>query len=277
MTAKDINVAIKWEDINGNLITSDYGTISALNVKIVNYTEGLSALAPGSEVLEMVPCDEYNFSPDPDVLAKVKDHLCMSNTTSFELSGDDYSERFKFLEFSILPCFGTDWKSQIEQTIKVNHSRASVYVASSYFDFKNIEQPVQKFYRFYSNIIFPNTFAEAYFQIQPNEYTLDDSIFDKGSQKTGRLYTNDKFYTGINTDSFASHYLKIIVKLDTEYQKYERSLLSIIEVFGIVGGSYEIISLVFRLILPIFTQRIFKHSIVKKLTEKPNLLWEASK
>ena len=88
MTAKDINVAIKWEDINGNLITPDYGTISALNVKIVNYTEGLSALAPGSEVLEMVPCDEYNFSPDPDVLAKVKDHLCMSNTTSFELSGD---------------------------------------------------------------------------------------------------------------------------------------------------------------------------------------------
>ena len=61
---------------------------------------------------------------------------------------------------------------------------------------------------------------------------------------------------------------KVVFSLSIEYDEYHRSVLSLYEVFGLVGGIYEIIYLVFKLIVPIFSTRIFEYSLIKRFSDK---------
>jgi hypothetical protein len=56
------------------------------------------------------PCGQSHFSGfDPEKIGmyKIDQFLCMSNVSSFELQGDFYSPRFRYLEIRLYKCINS--------------------------------------------------------------------------------------------------------------------------------------------------------------------------
>ena len=139
---------------------------------------------------------------------------------------------------------------------------------SKYIDLRDTDQPIQKFYQTNFHVILSTFFEEFAYPIKANEYTFNDDVYDLGNSESGRFYTIQKPEfptTDLIHDDLV--FKKIIFKLDNEYDDYERSVLTLFEVIGIVGGVYEIIYLIFKFIVPIFSVRIFHYYLVSRLNK----------
>ena len=153
---KQVNIAIKWENSQlafnepSEPVTPDVGIISAYNHKISNHSlSGPVYLTDNFTFLQTEPCDEYNFSDDPDTLALVEGYQCLSNSTDFFLGGNSFSQNFSSLEIVLQSWIGAiGWKTPIEVYNKLFLSTVRVVILSSYLDYDNIEQPITKFYNF---------------------------------------------------------------------------------------------------------------------------------
>ena len=143
----------------------------------------------------------------------------------------------------------------------------SVYVASSYLDFNNIEEPIQTFYRNHDITLYYRQYYETRYNIKPNRYTLLDSIYEFASPKTGKFYTVERENSASTGIPGSLTLYQIKLSLSNEHDDYHRSVLTLVEAVGVVGGIYEIALMLLKFLLPIFTQRILEFYLVKRLSE----------
>ena len=141
-------------------------------------------------------------------------------------------------------------------------------IASNYIDFNSVDNPIKTFYRFDSKYFYYSNYEEFAYLIRPNEYSLEDDVFSLRDPKVGRFYTAERLgTTDLDTEPAGTSF-RLILKLHQEFNEYHRSLLTFSEAIGIVGGIYEIIILIFKLFLSIFSTRIFEYYLVKRLSVK---------
>ena len=75
LNTSNIKVALRWEDVNGDVIPSDIGYIEAYNHRYWNYSRSAARIGVEWTKLELEECNEYNFSPDPKVMNNLQNYL----------------------------------------------------------------------------------------------------------------------------------------------------------------------------------------------------------
>ena len=140
-------------------------------------------------------------------------------------------------------------------------------ISSKFIDFKNIDNPIQKFYRYDSNFILEGSGSSDNYNLRYNEYSLQDSKYDVGSPKSGTFLTCQELNRNYEIEGIGAVHT-INVKLDVEFNQFDRTMTTIFEVIGTVGGTYEIIFLFMKFLVPIFTKRILEYSLVNRLNQR---------
>ena len=129
-----------------------------------------------------------------------------------------------------------------------------------YFDFNDIEEPI-KYQLSETPTIFLDTnyLYLATLNIRQNFYTLYDSIFGLSGEQSGTFYS----YEGSNmlTTSFEDSFLfRAEIRLDAQIDTYERTVQTVFEAIGIVGGIYEILRIVTGTLVGIFIKNFYQYN-----------------
>ena len=99
--------------------------------------------------------------------------------------------------------------------------------------------------------------------VRKNLYVLYDSIFGFSESKSGVFYSFEKTNI-ISTESQKYKFARIDFKLDYQTDHYQRNVKNIIDSFGILGGNYEILRILFGLILGVYTNKMFSYEVANR-------------
>lgn len=142
-------------------------------------------------------------------------------------------------------------------------------MVNAYFDFEDYESPIKTFYEdinfFYLN---PEQFLFRQVKIKPNRYESNNNLFynsfaDKGSfYSIGRSDSSNNVYNA--SDGVILNYVFI---LSQEYDLYERSVFTLFDMLGLLGGVYEICIITGCFLVKTLTKRLFYSSLLSNLYE----------
>lgn len=134
----------------------------------------------------------------------------------------------------------------------------------SYFNLRNFTQPIGSFLteKYYYYCV-PGTIKYTDIFIKENKLELTDNFLQLGGP------VEKKFYSVSDVkESWAYYggpeYVYVKLQLDPETQLYKRTVYSILDLIGQLGGVFGILSSVFTLIVGIYSENMLFHSIVKK-------------
>ena len=133
-----------------------------------------------------------------------------------------------------------------------------------YFDYSDIENPV-KYHMESTNYLALNSdyFYVMNMFIRKNEYTLNDNIFGLQEDKSGVFYSLVDSQT-LPVASNGADFAHIYFNLDSQIDQYERTVQTIFEVIGTIGGNYEILRILIGLFLATYTNKILSHEVNNK-------------
>ena len=135
-----------------------------------------------------------------------------------------------------------------------------IMILKPYFDYSDIENPI-KYHVDNSNYLYLN-YGTTYFMdmyVRKNEYTLYDSIF-------GSNHKSDIFYSVEKSRIIPKGSNQLILAqvsflVDEQIDQYERTVQTVIEVIGTIGGNYEILRIIFGLFVGMYTSKMFNQTI----------------
>ena len=110
-----------------------------------------------------------------------------------------------------------------------------------YFDYSDMENPVK--YHIDDTHYLTLNFNTAYIldmYVRKNEYTLYDSIFGAFGDESGVFYSIEKSKT-VPLESNQYNLAQIRFHIDHQIDQYERTVQTVFEVIGIIGGNNEIL------------------------------------
>lgn len=143
-------------------------------------------------------------------------------------------------------------------------------VINSYFDFDDYSQPIKTYIddRFLFNIMFDFT-KENIVYIRQNEAETQDGFF---------YYTpdgsNSEFLSVDRIDQRlydAEGLVSMKFVKDTRKDSFERSVFSILDVLGNIGGLNEVIEVGGGIIVAIFSGKLFLYSLISSLYQVDTL------
>jgi hypothetical protein len=153
-------------------------------------------------------------------------------------------------------------------------------MVNAYFDFNDISDPIKTYYEdvnFYSMVpYYPNYLT---IKVAHNEYQTDDNLVFQGLTAQGSFYNVRS--KDIQPDNYNNRepgkIMTILVYLTPEYQLYERYSFSIFDMFGLIGGLYEICKILGGLIVGGFVERLFELSVLSNLYQVSSPASETTK
>lgn len=138
-------------------------------------------------------------------------------------------------------------------------------IANQYFDFYNIDVPVQHFADDVSDV-FLNDFSTnfIFLKVQKNKYTLNDNLIGLNPSSEGTFYS---------MSSADFHYLTtqtqvpfmVWVMLDSKVEIHERSVTTMLDIFGTIGGIFELLDIILGATIAYITTISFMSSVSKNL------------
>ena len=129
-----------------------------------------------------------------------------------------------------------------------------------YFDFNDIEHPIKYQLSETLTLLLSTDFLYVSFlNIRQNFYTLYDDIFGFSGEQSGTFYSYE------NSNLFPSHpfdknLLRVQIRLDAQIDRYERTVQTIFEAIGTIGGIYEILKIVTGTLVGIFIKNIYQYN-----------------
>ena len=149
-----------------------------------------------------------------------------------------------------------------EEAVRVlQDSIVNILIMTPYFDYSDIENPV-KYHIDDSNYLTLNAdyFYTMDMFIRKNEYTLNDNIFRLKETKSGVFYSMADVRT-LPSASNGVELAHIHFHLDSQIDQYERSVQTIIEVIGTIGGNYEILRISIGLFISTYASKMLSHQV----------------
>ena len=143
-------------------------------------------------------------------------------------------------------------------------SIVNILIMTPYFDYSDIDNPV-KYHMEQNQYLVLNTdyFYIMNMFIRKNEYTLNDDIFGLQEARDGVFYS----FTDSQTLPVASNgadFAHIYFNLDSQIDQYERTVQTIFEAIGTIGGNYEILRISIGLFLGTYTSKMLSHQVSNK-------------
>mmetsp|Transcript_6199 Transcript_6199/g.5324 ORF Transcript_6199/g.5324 Transcript_6199/m.5324 type:complete len:222 (+) Transcript_6199:475-1140(+) len=144
----------------------------------------------------------------------------------------------------------------------------TVYVVNSYFDAEDYNDPIKTYIddRFIYSLI-PGYTKLSSIYIQKNE--IEDQTSYLAYKPGGKVKSNieiNRFDNSLSIEGTETNNIfKALFLKDNFSKSYDRSVITLLDVFGNVGGIMSIISLVGAIIVGFFSDKIFIYSILSKL------------
>ena len=92
----------------------------------------------------------------------------------------------------------------------------------------------------------------------------------KDQNKEIEFYTIQRKHTFYSSVGFSNSYLEVFITLDQQVDQYQRTVYSFLDMFGFVGGIYELIKILGYTIATFFTNNLLYFSILSNLRGNPN-------
>ena len=138
-------------------------------------------------------------------------------------------------------------------------------VKNRYFDFEDYDTPVKTYTegsQYYRTL--KSFHKQIFLYLRKNEYVLNDDLIQYRDQQKGSYYSvgREKIdLQEIHNDTVISiHFMQ-----DGIVDQYERTIFTILEMTGQLGGLYEILTLLASFLISSIVQKFFTMSILKNL------------
>ena len=171
------------------------------------------------------------------------------------------------LHISILKCVNStnsQWKTDQEIDNYIASAELLFLLKNNYFEFNNIKTPIKQFFK--ENRINVGSNIETYVKIgvKNNEYVLKDTL-TQFTQEEGSFYSFSYIDTTYHADIYRIIYGQvafITFEIDNEFEIYERSVYSLWEYIGQIGGIYEIVEVFTAFIVTTYNGKMFMLNLV---------------
>ena len=119
-------------------------------------------------------------------------------------------------------------------------------------------------------IVDVNTEKHYYYNIKKSEYKLNEGWFDFGSGKEGIFYNlgNAKNDFTSNAD-FAMIQMDFLI--DPQINQFIRKSTGLFEIFGTIGGIFEILQISVGIFISFYSRATFRQSILSALRKRKKL------
>ena len=131
-----------------------------------------------------------------------------------------------------------------------------------YFDFNDLENPIKYQLSDLQYMVLDSSyFYSANLKVRKNFYTLYDSIFGLSNEQSGTFYSyeDSNAYT---LPPYENYLARIDIQLDAQIDRYERTVQTIFEAIGTIGGIYEILRIVIGTLVGLFVNKVYQHTTV---------------
>ncbi|CDW91266.1 UNKNOWN [Stylonychia lemnae] len=233
----------------------------------------------------------FNYPNQSEVVEKgISNYLCLDKD-DYKFQGNFYQKNFQYLEIKLWKCqnqssianrtdvpnsdgtydYNYSGECQDQQVIDdyFNQEVFSLAFINTYFDFFNFREqnPIRKFIddQFFLELESSKIKkANIYFQVQKGN--LQDEYIQFGQYeeiefhqlKNFRQY--DKGYTNDE-----GHIVALYMRLDNEYDLYNRKIYSILELLGDIGGLYRALSAIGIFIVAQIASTLFFSDVMTKI------------
>ena len=190
------------------------------------------------------------------------------NNTNFYVRANFNSNNYEVIQINVFKWLGQSWKSDIEIENVINTHTFQLAILSSYFDFDDYDNPVHYYLQDMNIIPLISTLSfKSQFSVRLNKADISDSLWlgGQGSNNQIEFYSIDRTQNFYAPFDFDKSYIQIYIVLDQQIEQYKRTVYSFLDMFGFVGGIYELFKIVGEIFSSFFVGRIFYSSILEKL------------
>ena len=177
------------------------------------------------------------------------DFFIQGNARSFEW--DELGIRIREWYTSDDDETSNDWEDSeiIDRAISSNF--VQIFTINAYFDFDDIDNPVKTYLQNYdSPPLTANNFQNIVININQDKAILNDGWLFGSKTEEKEFYTNHYFQSTTSDGSLsAGHLLLAYFKLDGKTTIYKRTVFNMLELFGILGGMYEVLEVTLTILL----------------------------
>ena len=213
----------------------------------------------------------------------MSDYLCPLNK-SYILQGDFNSDVFYSPRIEIAKCQNTSenanhCKSEEQINQVINSGYVEISFVNSYFDFNDYDTPVKKYLSSTNNLFMTNDGTTRWFEalVKQNEALTSDGIFYGEPFKSQKFYSvMQKHYKVIPGEATGNVLAYITLGMARESDLYERSVYSIIDMFGFLGGLHDSLFFIGFMFVSLTQTKLFNFKFISKLYQLSEPLEESS-
>ena len=198
--------------------------------------------------------------------------MCLKNK-DYSLQGDFFSDTFREIEVVLKKCTGPTCKSNAEIQQGINNLDLTFIVVNAYLDFTDYNDPVK---HYIDDLIFFHLESTRHKKstvfVMKSEVDLADYLLQVGQSWVGYFSLvektrafDDSFHEYDPNDDDTGKYSSIILRFDTKYYQYGRTVYTVLQFLGDVGGLQSSLLMVGAVLVSFFTHRLFLASIMKEM------------
>ena len=152
----------------------------------------------------------------------------------------------------------------------MNAHSFNLVIISSYFDFDDYKDPIHYYFQDFNQYsLNPNIYQTISYRVRRNRATLNDNIWfgAQGSADQIDFYSVKKDNYVID-DADDQYYIQIEFSLDVQFDQYQRTVFSVLDLFGYIGGLFQIFKLIGFVLVNYFTGKSFYCSVLSRFLTK---------
>ena len=173
------------------------------------------------------------------------------------------------MEFNLKRCLSGNSNnitcaSDIDDQIK--NKRIGILIANSYVDFNDYVNPVKRYLDDkYTFRLTPGHKKTVRTYLRHNTAEFRDSLFDLEFSKKEEFYSISEYDVDMSLEIEDGNLFRYIMRLDHNKDHYERSVYTIIDLTGQIGGLYEIFQLVGKFLIGFISSKILILTMMSKM------------
>lgn len=220
--------------------------------------------------LELEPCGENVKFNDQQKLKDVGINTAMCvKGRDFKIAGTFSSKVFQYIEFHVTRCSGKPTcKSAAEVDAIASECDLNLYTINTYFDSDDYKNTIKYFLddsMYWS--LFKGIRKKNDVFIMNNQAELQDDLVQIYAAKVVQYFQVARYREMQEAfdEVWDKRYLSIYIRLDNHVTNVSRTVYSVADMMGQVGGVYEILFLFGSLIVLLFADKLFFSSIMQKI------------
>ncbi|CAI2374751.1 unnamed protein product [Moneuplotes crassus] len=242
----------------------EYFTANVLQVN-ANQSAGKYETTP----ISLSKCgSSFNYSNQAEIdLLKISEYYCPENK-NFTVMGNLHSEELSFFNFQISRCNNATSSTTCKTNEEIDQLAAAIdvrmMVVNTYFDFEDYDKPIKTYLddRFLLYMT-PGFTQNVYVKIQKNEAEIQDDYFAfaPGGDVTEFIGFESVENNMFSERSPANNLLNVLFIKDSASISYERTVFTVLEAFGNIGGLIEILYVGGSLVVNLFANTQYFYSV----------------